>query len=431
MEKLLKFIEKSPNAWFAVKNITELLQAQGYQTCSHGDEAPLKSGGKYMVTKNGSALIAFQLPRGKAASFHIMASHSDSPAFKIKPNAEIVFESRYVKLNTEKYGGMILSTWLDRPLSVAGRIAVRKKNGLSMELVNIDRDLLVIPSLAIHMDRKLNEGYAYNAQNDLLPLFGTAGKEQGFLTLLSEAAGVTPEAILETDLFLYNRDKGTLFGAEKEFLGSPRLDDLQCAYASLQGFLAAKPKDAVSVYCIMDNEEVGSTSKQGAAGTFLIDTLRLIARGLGRDEAGYQSMLSGSFLISADNAHAVHPNHPEKADPSNRPYLNGGIVIKYNANQKYTTDAMSAGICRLLCEKAAVPYQVFTNRSDIPGGSTLGNIASTHLSIPMVDIGLPQLAMHSAFETAGAEDTVSLIKLAETFYSASLTIKEERTVTLT
>lgn len=419
---LLDFIDRSPNAFFAVKNISDRLEAAGFTRLYEGEKWELAAGGSYYVTRNGSAVIAFRVPEKGAggAGFQIMASHCDSPFFRIKSNAEITVEGHYVTLNVEKYGGMLCAPWFDRPLSVAGRIAVRKGDGIEMRLVNIDRDLLIIPNLAIHMNRRANDGYTYNAQVDMLPLFCEKGDEEGrFMKLIGDEAGVDPEDILDTELYLYNRMKGTMLGPDREFIASGRLDDMQCTYASLLGFIESEPLNSISVCAVFDNEEVGSQTRQGAASTFLADTLARINAGLGRTREEYLMSLSSSFMISADNAHAVHPNHKDKADPTNRPYLNGGIVIKYSANQKYTTDAVSGAVMRAICERAGVPYQTFANRSDMIGGSTLGNISQSQVPLYTVDIGLPQLAMHSPYETAGAEDTASLARAARVFYSSS------------
>ena len=345
-----------------------------------------------------------------------MASHSDSPTFKIKENPEITVEKAYVKLNVEKYGGMLMSPWFDRPLSVAGRVVVSENGEIKEKLVDIDRDLLMIPSLAIHMNREVNSGYAYNPQKDLLPLYGTAGTEETFGKTIAEAAGVREEDILSHDLFLYSRTRGAVWGAEKEFVSAGRLDDLQCAFASMEGLLSGEKKKSIAVHCVMDNEEVGSGTKQGAASTFLKDTLLRINSGLGRTYEEYLMSLADSFMISADNAHALHPNYTDMTDPVNRPLLNKGIVIKYNANQKYCTDAVSAARFKDICTRAEVPFQTFVNRSDMAGGSTLGNISNTQVPVNTVDIGLPQLAMHSPYETAGVKDTYSLIKAAELFF---------------
>lgn len=415
-EKLLAFIRKSPTAFHAVDTMRKTLADQGFQELSEKDYWKLTPGGRYMVTRNNSALIAFSIPEDAPRRFHIMASHSDSPTFKIKENPEITVEKAYVKLNVEKYGGMLMSPWFDRPLSVAGRVIVSEGGEIREKLIDIDRDLLMIPSLAIHMNREVNSGYSYNPQKDLLPLYGTAGTEETFRKTLAEAAGVREEEILSHDLFLYSRTRGAVWGAEKEFISAGRLDDLQCAFASMEGLLSGEKKKSIAVHCVMDNEEVGSGTKQGAASTFLKDTLLRINSGLGRTYEEYLMSLADSFMISADNAHALHPNYTDMADPVNRPLLNKGIVIKYNANQKYCTDAVSAARFKELCNRAEVPYQTFVNRSDMAGGSTLGNISNTQVPVNTVDIGLPQLAMHSPYETAGVKDTLSLVKAAELFF---------------
>jgi len=422
--ELIDFIDRSPSCFHAVANMAEELEAAGFICLQEGRKWELQAGQGYYVTRNGSALIAFNIPRKDFAGYQIMASHSDSPVFKIKHNAEIQVDKKYVKLNIEKYGGMLCAPWLDRPLSVAGRIVVRTQNGAEIRLVNIDRDLLVIPNLAIHMNRSVNEGYEWNAQQDMLPLFAECenGKKDagGLLALIAAEAGVEAEAILDTDLFLYNRMKGTVLGVNQEFIACSRLDDLACAFASLKGFLAAEPGKSVAVHCVLDNEEVGSTTKQGAASTFLKDVLQRINAGMGRSEEAYLTALNASFMVSADNAHSVHPNHADKADPTNRPYLNEGIVIKYSANQKYTTDAVSGALFRLICDQAGVPYQTFHNRSDMLGGSTLGNISNTQVALNTVDIGLPQLAMHSPYETAGIKDTACLVAAARVLFEYSV-----------
>ena len=415
-EKLLAFIRKSPTAFHAVDTMRKTLADQGFQELSEKDYWKLTPGGRYMVTRNNSALIAFSIPEDAPRRFHIMASHSDSPTFKIKENPEITVEKAYVKLNVEKYGGMLMSPWFDRPLSVAGRVIVSEGGEIREKLIDIDRDLLMIPSLSIHMNREVNSGYSYNPQQDLLPLYGTAGTEETFSKTLAEAAGVREEEILSHDLFLYSRTRGAVWGAEKEFISAGRLDDLQCAFASMEGLLSGEKKKSIAVHCVMDNEEVGSGTKQGAASTFLKDTLLRINSGLGRTYEEYLMSLADSFMISADNAHALHPNYTDMADPVNRPLLNKGIVIKYNANQKYCTDAVSAARFKELCNRAEVPYQTFVNRSDMAGGSTLGNISNTQVPVNTVDIGLPQLAMHSPYETAGVKDTLSLVKAAELFF---------------
>ena len=420
-EELFSFLDHSPNAFFAVRNMCDLLSGAGMTRLYEGTPWKLEAGKGYFVTRNDSAVIAFKIPKLDYTGFQMMASHCDSPVFKIKTNAEISVDQRYVKLNVEKYGGMLCAPWLDRPLSVAGRVVVRTKDGIETRLVNVERDLMIIPNLAIHMDRQVNDGHKFNAQVDMLPLFCEKGEEKdAFLGLIAAEADVPAGDILDTDLFLYNRMPAVSLGLNGEFIASGRLDDLQCAFASLKGFLESAPADSVSVHCVFDNEEVGSGTKQGAASTFLKDTLRRINSAAGRTEEEYLMSIASSFLVSADNAHAVHPNFAEKTDPTNRPYLNKGIVIKYSANQKYTTDAVSGAIMRAICQEADVPCQTFANRSDMLGGSTLGNIAQSQVALNTVDIGLPQLAMHSPYETAGAKDTAYLIAAAKVLFSSSV-----------
>ena len=416
-KKLLKFIQKSPTAFQAVEEMSQRLQKEGFKELKEEKHWDLKAGGNYFVTRNHSAVIAFSIPKKPAWKFHIMASHSDSPALKIKENPEMEVEKAYIKLNVERYGGMLLAPWFDRPLSVAGRLIVRKNGEIQEKLVAVDKDLLVIPNLAIHMNREVNDGYKYNVQKDMLPLYSDYDGKGSFMKLMAAEADVAEEDILGHDLFLYDRTPGTVWGANEEFISAPRLDDIQCAFASLEGFLRGERKESIAVHCVLDNEEVGSTTKQGAASAFLKDTLMRINMGLGRTQEEYLMTLADSFMVSADNAHALHPNHTDKTDPVNRPVLNGGIVIKYNANQKYCTDGVSAAIFKDICDRAEVPYQTFVNRSDMAGGSTLGNISNTHVPVKIVDIGLAQLAMHSVYETTGAKDTESLAKAVAVLFA--------------
>ena len=418
--QLFSFIQASPSPFHAVANMKRELDAHGYAQLLEGEEWRLEEEGKYYVIRNGSALIAFRIPKRDFTGFQIMASHSDSPSFKIKENPEMDVEGHYVKLNVEKYGGMLCAPWFDRPLSVAGRVIVRDGSRLVTRLVNIDRDLCMIPNLAIHMNREANEGYKYNVQKDMLPLYGCGGSGGMFMEDIARAAGVAQEDMIGSDLFLYNRMEGSIWGAQEEFISIGRLDDLQCAFASLQAFLEADGGESIPVHCVYDNEEVGSGTKQGAGSTFLLDTLLRSNEGLGRSPGQYRQALASSFMLSADNAHGVHPNYPEKACPTNRPYLNEGIVIKYSANQKYTTDGMAAAVFTQICERAGVPVQKFLNRSDILGGSTLGNISGTQVALNSVDIGLAQLAMHSPYETGGIKDTDYLIAAAKEFFRASV-----------
>lgn len=425
-EELFRFIEASPTPFHAVDEMRRRLDTKGYTQVLEGEAWSLKKGGKYYVIRNGSSLIAFRIPGAGLKGFQIMASHSDAPCLKLKENPELETEQSYVKLNVEKYGGMLCASWFDRPLSVAGRLLVRKDDEICTRLVNIERDLLMLPSLAIHMNREANEGYKYNIQKDMLPLYGLrSGKaEKGFMEMIAKEAGVRPGDILGSDLFVYNRMPGSVWGADGEFVSIGKLDDLECVFASLEGFLDAAEGSSVPVHCVFDNEEVGSSTRQGAASTFLADTLMRINEALGGNGTDYCRALASSLMLSADNAHALHPNYPEKACPTNRPVLNGGIVVKFSGSQKYTSDAVSSAMFRRICEKAEVPTQVYTNRSDIAGGSTLGNISGTQVAVNSVDIGLPQLAMHSSYETAGAKDLEYLIRAARVFYGASVKEKD-------
>lgn len=420
VEELFQFIENSPSCFHAIETIRKKLNDEGFIELVEGRSWQIEKGKKYYVTRNLSSIIAFKIPENDFKNFHIVASHSDSPTFKIKENAEIEVNNKYVKLNTEKYGGMICSTWFDRPLSIAGRILVKEGKLVKTHLVNIDKDLVIIPNLAIHMNRAVNDGYKYNAQIDMLPLYGDNTSKGSLMKTVAQSVGVEEDSILGTDLFLYNRMRGTKIGANSEYISSPRLDDLECAYASLSAFLSETNSNSASVYCVFDNEEVGSGTKQGADSTLLYDVLRRINMCLGNSEEDYYKLIASSFMVSADNAHALHPNYSDKSDPTNKVYINDGIVIKYNANQKYTTDAVSASIFKSICDSVNVPYQTFTNRSDILGGSTLGNISNAHVSLNTIDIGLAQLAMHSTYETAGAKDVTYLIDALKAFYNTSI-----------
>ena len=378
VQELFDFIQQSPSCFHVIENVKKQLTEQGFEELCENKNWQIKEGGKYFVTRNLSSVIAFKVPTKNFKSFHIVASHSDSPTFKIKDHPEQVVKGKYVQLNTERYGGMIYSTWFDRPLSIAGRALVKTETGVATKLLNIDRDLLVIPNLAVHMDRTVNDGMKYNPQVNLLPLYGDAASKDTFNKLVAEACGTAEENIISTDLFLYNRTAPTVWGAHNEYMSCAKLDDLECAFSSLKAFLKGENSQSVSVCAIFDNEEVGSSTKQGANSTFMYDVLHRINENLGRTEEQYHTAVASSFMLSADNAHALHPNHPAISDPTNPVYLYEGIVIKHNANQKYTTDAVSSAIFQKMCEEKNVPYQHFVNRSDVAGGSTLGNIANTH-----------------------------------------------------
>ena len=420
VQELFDFIQQSPSCFHVIENVKKQLTEQGFEELCENKNWQIKEGGKYFVTRNLSSVIAFKVPTKDFKSFHIVASHSDSPTFKIKDHPEQMVKGKYVQLNTERYGGMIYSTWFDRPLSIAGRALVKTETGVATKLLNIDRDLLVIPNLAVHMDRTVNDGMKYNPQVNLLPLYGDAASKDTFNKLVAEACGTAEENIISTDLFLYNRTAPTVWGAHNEYMSCAKLDDLECAFSSLKAFLKGENSQSISVCAIFDNEEVGSSTKQGANSTFMYDILHRINENLGRTEEQYHTSVASSFMLSADNAHALHPNHPAISDPTNPVYLNEGIVIKHNANQKYTTDAVSSAIFQKMCEEKNVPYQHFVNRSDVAGGSTLGNIANTHVSLNTVDIGMAQLAMHSSYETAGVLDLDYMIAGMEAFYNSAV-----------
>ena len=418
LEAFLNFVEQSPTAFQAVANLKEELQRAGYRELREKDPWLVDAGGKYFVTRNDSAIIALIIPRDGFAPFRIAAAHGDSPTFKLKPHFEDTGEKGYLRLNVEKYGGMIMSTWLDRPLSIAGRLVIREGKGVATRLVNLDRDAVLIPNMPIHVNREANDGYKWNPQVDLLPLYGEGDAAGKLMRELAEAAGVQPEDVLAHDLFLYSRQPGSIWGAEDAFFSCGRIDDLECAWGCMKALENSEPRDCISVCAVFDNEEVGSLSKQGANSTFLYDTLTRVGFALGASDGEIRAAMADGFMVSADNAHAVHPNHGEKYDRQNRVYMNQGIVIKHNANQKYTTDAVSDALFTLVCEKAGVPVQHFTNRSDMLGGSTLGNLSNAHVSLNTVDIGLAQLAMHSSCETAGTKDLDYLIRAMETYWGA-------------
>ena len=411
--KLFEYIAASPTAYHACAHTSEILTNKGYTELLENENWDLDAGRGYFVRRNGSSVIAFKIPNGDFNGFMIAASHADSPCLKIKENPEIA-DKNYVKLSVETYGGMIYSTWLDRPLSVAGRVTVKTEKGIEIRLVDIREPIALIPNVAIHMNRAANSGMNYNAAVDLIPLYESGDNKNTFKAIIARAAGVGEEDIITTDLFLYNPQEGYEWG---EFISAPRLDDLQCAFSSLEAFIGAKEEGGLPVCAIFDNEEVGSQTKQGAASTFLYDVLSRVSKSLGKD---YCRLVANSFMVSCDNAHACHPNHPEFSDKNHTVWMNKGIVIKYNANQKYTSDAVSAAIFKLVAEKAGVPTQYYANRADMGGGSTLGNIANTQVSLNTVDIGLAQLAMHSSFETAGNKDTEYLVRALSEFYSSSI-----------
>ena len=414
MKDLLTFLAESPSRFHAVDNLGRELTEAGYTRLAESEKWDIVPGGKYYVTRNGSALLAFRVPKADFAGFMISASHSDAPSFHIKENAELSGPEKYIRINTERYGGVLCAPWFDRPLSFAGRVLVKTDAGIETRLVSVDKDLLLIPSVAIHMNRNANDGYKYDPKCDTIPLMGMGEAKGALRSIIAKAANCAEEDILGHDLFLCIRQKGFVWGANDEFVSAPSLDYLQFAYGCFRGFMDASESESLPIFALLDNEEVGSMTKQGADGTFLADVVERICIALGREK---YSAVANSFLVSADNAHAVHPNHPEYTDATHRPVMNGGVVIKHGT--RYATDGAAQAIFTALCNKAGVPVQHFSNRSDLAGGGTLGNISNSHLSMNTVDIGLAQLAMHSCLETAGAEDTNNLVRAMTAFYSAT------------
>ena len=412
IEALIDFLDNAHSVFHAVAGLEKVLLEAGYQALNEWDAWDLIPGGKYYLKRNDSAILAFRIPQGNPKGFLLSASHADRPCFKVKENGEL--KGAYTRLAVERYGGMLISPWLDRPLSVAGRVMVETESGIESRLVDIDRDLLLIPNVAIHMNRQANDGYKWNPAVDTLPLMGSKEAAGKFQTILEEAAG---GKILGHDLYLYIRQKASVWGLEEEYISSAALDDLECAWCCTQGFLNAAESSAIPVLSVFDSEEVGSASLQGAASDLLEATLQRICSCL---NLPLPQMLAQSFMVSADNAHAIHPNHPELADAANAPVMGKGVVLKYNANQRYTSDGVSAAIFRKVCSKAEVPVQTYCNRADLPGGSTLGNISLAHVSVPSVDIGLPQLAMHSCYETAAISDAIALENAMAAYYGAAL-----------
>lgn len=491
-EKMIRFIQKNPTAFHVADTIRTVLKEHGYEELLESRPWNLQKGHGYFVCRNGSSILAFQIGNDlDDYSFNIAAAHTDSPMFKLKEKAELEVCSHYTRLDTEGYGGMICSTWMDRPLSIAGRLLIRTAGGsVSSVLVNLDRDLVLIPSEAIHMDRSVNDGRAFNKQVDMLPLFCGSAEKGSLMKLIAQDAGVEESQILGSDLYVYSRQAPAIWGRDEEFVSSGRLDDQQCVFSILEGFLsgendaaaAGKRTDnaatdsagttdmrtggtaagsaetdgtaaaaethtdpaaalqkhpriinnrSVNVMACFDNEEVGSGTRQGAKSTFLADTLRRISLSLGKNEEEYLRAIASSFMISADNAHAVHPNHPEHTDDANHTFMNGGVAVKSHAGQKYTSDGISIALLRAIADKAQVPLQFFSNRSDAAGGSTLGNLAMTQASVKCVDIGVPQLAMHSSYETAGVKDTLYMVRLIGTFYRSHFSETESGGVQIT
>ena len=429
IKSLLSFLDASPVNFLAVKNLTDELQQHGYRRIDTTEAlGTVKAGDKFFVTKNDSSIYAFQIGRKPLAEtgFHMICAHCDSPTFRIKPHAEIDCEGGIVKLNTEVYGGPIMSTWFDRPLTLAGRVIVKSKDVMTPTtlLLHVKRPLLQISNLAIHFNRQVNDGVKLSRQKDVLPILGIINDEleKGNLLMniileeLNKQQTVAREDILDFDLYLADATPACTFGAHNELISSGRLDDLSMCFAGLEALLASQPTDTTQVLAIFDNEETGSQTKQGAGSPFLSYMLKRIALAQGGTEEAYYQAVERAFMISADNAHAWHPNYSEKYDPTNHPMLGGGPVIKFNAAQKYASDAYSASVFAGLCKKAGVPCQRFVNHSDVAGGSTLGNILASSIPLRGVDMGNAILAMHSCRETGSTADHEFCVKVFTQFY---------------
>ncbi len=427
-EKLISLLSTSHSAFHAVKNIETELVAQGYTKLDERKNYHLENSGKYYIKRNDTSIISFRLPERvdiNTLRFLITATHNDSPTFKLKPQP-LLKVMNLLMLETEPYGGGIYSTWLDRPLTIAGRVMVLSPKGLETKLLYIDEDLLEIPNVAIHMNRTVNTNASYNANVDMKPVFGTVEEDFTFDKYLLTKLGLDETyQVISHDLYLVNREKPTLLGKNKEFLASGRLDDLSAAYSALFGYLESENKESISVYASFDNEEVGSLTKQGANSTFLQETLRRIVACFQEEKDDYEKTIARSMLLSIDNAHANHPNHMEYSSPTTKVMLNGGFVIKYNANQTYTSDAYSSSIIKAIAKKENLTYQEYTNRSDLRGGSTLGNISNAEVSLTSVDIGLPQLAMHSSYELMGTKDIEVMVKLCKAYFSSDIDLSTD------
>ncbi len=416
IKSLFTFINEAKTPFHTVKLICERLTSLGFTELSEGEEWKPAARGRCFVVRGGSSVIAFVIGK-EAHGFNIIATHSDQPALRVKGESAA---SPYVRLSTERYGGMLNYTWLDRALSISGRVAVRVDGGIEMRTVTLD-ECAVIPSVAIHLNRQANDGLKLDPKEELQALFGLSEPLEG---ALARALGVSREDVISHELYLVSADEPRLVGCPDNIILSPRLDDLECVYASLEAFCEAECEntDKTRVLAVFNNEEVGSETKQGAASTFLRDTLFRIS---GSEEI-YLRSLSGSFMLSADNAHARHPNRPELSDPKCAPTLSSGVVIKHNSNQRYATDSMSCAVFQELLSVREIPFTHYYNRADIVGGSTLGSISNTRVSIPTVDIGLPQLAMHSLVETAHAYDYLSMLRAMSAFYSSDVTFDKDK-----
>lgn len=425
MKELLSFLNQSHSQYHAIENIKQLLLKDGFKELKENELFVINRGEKYFVIRNLTAIIAFKLPKlMNNYYYHMVAVHSDSPTFKVKDH---VFDNtaNCMRLTVEGYGGMIHSTWLDKPLSIAGRVVTKEGNNLVSTLVDVDKNLCIIPNVAIHLNRDINEGYKYNPQVDLSPIIAEANDENLFDNLLKDLVKGEP---ISYDLYLYNREQATLLGVNDDFISASKLDDLACDYTCLKGFLEAKNEDSIALFASFDNEEVGSETLNGADSTFLEDVLSRINDALGYKQEDYHQAIAKSFMVSADNGHAIHPNHPELSEKGSPVLLNKGIVIKHSANMRYTSEALSSSLIKELCQKEEIPYQEFFNRSDMRGGSTLGDISISHVSILSVDIGLPQLAMHSSYETMGRKDAEYMVRLINRYYSSSFQVDNDKII---
>lgn len=414
-ERLGAFIAKGTSPYHAVKEAERMLLEAGFINLDEKEQFRIEKGRSYYIVRGESALIAFRVPSSPLKGLSIIASHTDSPAFRIKTEPQIA-KGNYIVLNTEGYGGMLMAPWFDRPLSVSGRVAIDAGKGIEVKLYDAGRDLLMIPSLAIHMDRKANEGIHYSTQNDLLPLYALSSSNADFMEMVADDLGVGKESILGYDLGLYAREGISFWGHDGEFFSAPRIDNLSSVWASVEAIASSEGNDFMPMAVLFDNEETGSGTRCGALSDFLPATVSRAANALSLTKEEEMMIRASSFMLSSDNGHAVHPNHPEKADPTNRPFPSGGVLIKYSAAQKYMTDSISGAYVKKLCLDNGIPFQIFHNNSDIPGGSTLGNLSSEAFSISGADVGMAQLAMHSPYESAGTEDPESMLRLFRAFF---------------
>ena len=424
-QELIDFLYKSPTSYHAASSVKDMLDNEGFEEIFEKDSWNFEKGGKYYLVKNNSAVIAFKVGNGEIEKdgFRLIGAHTDAPGFRIKPNAEMKTEDHYVRLNTEVYGGPILYTWFDRPLGIAGRVILKGKSALKprVELVNINKPVLIIPSLAIHMNRSVNEGYNFNRQKDTLPLVGFVNEElekKGYLmSLLTDELKVSEDEILDFDLFLYEYEKGCVMGINEELISAGKLDDQWMVFAGIKALIDSTDIDSTKVMICIDNEEIGSLTAQGAQSKLIRGTLERIAIALGKNSEEFFRAVSNSIMISADLAHAVHPNLPEKHDPTNRPVLGNGPVLKIAASGSYSTEGVAAGIFESVCKEANVPMQKFVNRSDVRGGTTIGPMSAADLCIPVIDMGAPLIGMHSVRELASVKDNFYTIEAFTKFFS--------------